>query len=215
MTQVKNFYAVAIRNQRDFDGKPTQTFNINGKTIKTNFGAYDYPYWSGNNSDIPKKYTHVERLGFRQSANDIINSLILAGYDEIRVVLVASGQIHGYCEEYFWACKSQNAQNEPETAPETETKEIIQTEPEKVTECKSQPVRRLCGAPRLIDDQESIKDLARMYHIEECYDKASDSIKFADDYFEAIDIFVIDLLKNEHDFRLRCDAERVWHLERV
>ncbi len=85
----------------------------------------------------------------------------------------------------------------------------------KATESKSETVKRLCGAPRLIEDHESIKDLARMYHIEECYDKASDSIRFDDDYFNAIDIFVIDLLKNEHDFRLRCDADRVWHLERV
>lgn len=62
---------------------------------------------------------------------------------------------------------------------------------------------------------ESIKELARKYHLEECYDTASNSIMFSDDYFQSIDIFVIDLLKNEHDFRLSCDADRIWHLERI
>jgi hypothetical protein len=68
-----------------------------------------------------------------------MNKLIEAGYDEIRIVVLASGMIRGYCEMYFWACKSKKAQNQPETAPEKEEKEMNQPEPEKVTESTTEP----------------------------------------------------------------------------
>lgn len=193
MTQTTFNYAEAIRNQRDFHGKPTQTYTINGKTIKTNYGVCEYPYWDGNTSNVPEKYSRfgtIKRLGFRQSSKELFNYLVDCGYDEIRVVLVASGQILGYCDEFFWACKSEvvkarknelkeekNAKEleeakenmveaikiccgikQPETAPETESNEMNQPEPEKVTESKSQPVRRLCGAPRLVDNSNNATD---------------------------------------------------------
>ena len=67
--------------------------------------------------------------------------------------------------------------------------------------------------------QETMKELSRMYNLEECCDKATDSIIIADDYFSCVDVFVFDLLRDQHDLRMRCSEDetyhKFWHIERI
>ncbi len=96
-----------IRELWDYDGKPTQEFNIDGKLIKTNFEAYDLPYWNG--TDIPVKYTRENNgINYRSTKPraEELDECIAQGFDEIRFVLCASGMIRGYCEIFVWAHRS-------------------------------------------------------------------------------------------------------------
>lgn len=135
-----------IRSLWDRKGSKTQSFVINGKLIKTNFDAYDLPYWNG--TDIPVKYTRENNgINYRSTKPraEELDECIAQGFDEIRFVLCASGMIRGYCKIYVWAHKSKKAQ-------ELEDKEI--------KEATTQPIKKLSGAPRLIAEpvaQENIQ----------------------------------------------------------
>ena len=96
-----------IRELWDYDGKPTQEFNIDGKIIKTNFCAYHNTYWNGN--DVPEKYTGAKNgihYNVYKLTSEELDDCIAEGFDEIRFVLCASGMIRGYCDVFVWAHKS-------------------------------------------------------------------------------------------------------------
>ena len=97
-------YADQVRQQRDNHGRPMQTFEINGRKIKTNLGAWQDCMWNGN--DIPTKYTylgngHNRALGFRESMDEAFNKAVEDGYDEIRFVETSTCVI-GYHHVYVW-----------------------------------------------------------------------------------------------------------------
>lgn len=87
-----------IRNTRDTHGKPMQTFEINGRKIKTNLGDWRSVMWNGN--EYPKKYT-CYRLGFRESMDDAFIKAFESGYNEIRFV-ECSTSVRGYHNIYLW-----------------------------------------------------------------------------------------------------------------
>lgn len=93
-----------VRANRDNHGKPMQTFEINGKKIKTNLGAWQNTMWNGN--EIPMKYTYLcggthRALGFRESTDEAFNKAVEEGYTEIRFV-ETSTRVRGYHNEYVW-----------------------------------------------------------------------------------------------------------------
>ena len=93
-----------VRTHRDFHGRPMQTFEINGRKIKTNLGAWQSTMWNGN--DIPAKYTYerggCERgLRFGESADEAFNTAVEDGWTEIRFV-ETSTCVRGYHHEYIW-----------------------------------------------------------------------------------------------------------------
>lgn len=98
-----------IRKDWDCHGKSTQTFEIDGKIIKTNLWGSD-SYWNGN--DIPEKYTRAMggvHYKAHKSRAEELDDCIALGYDEIRFVLYASKMIRGYCDVFVWACNSTKA----------------------------------------------------------------------------------------------------------
>lgn len=92
--------AMLVREMRDSRGKPMQKFHINGRTIKTNLGAWQSVMWNG--SDVPKKYK-CHHLGFRESMNEAFDKLFEEGYNEIRFV-ECSTCVRGYHNVYVWYC---------------------------------------------------------------------------------------------------------------
>ncbi len=93
-----------VRQNRDHHGRPMQTFEINGRKIKTNLGAWQDCMWNGN--EIPAKYTWSgggkERgLGFRESMDEAFNKAVEAGWTEIRFV-ETSTCVRGYHHVYIW-----------------------------------------------------------------------------------------------------------------
>ena len=97
-------FAEQVRKERDFYGKPMQEFGFNGKRIKTNFDAFQYPMWNGN--DIPAKYTYKDhgynrRLEFGESEEEALNKAVEDGYDEIRFV-ETSTCVTSYHDVYIW-----------------------------------------------------------------------------------------------------------------
>lgn len=126
-----------IRVNWDWKGTSTQSFEIDGKIIKTNAYGKDV-YWNGN--DIPEKYTRAlgginykAKHGRWEELEECIN----AGYDEIRFVLSASSMIRGYCTLYVWASNSQKAK-EARAKMRAEEKAKAQAE-----EAKSQQAHEL------------------------------------------------------------------------
>lgn len=79
-----------VKSIRKWDDKKMGLYEINGKLIKTNYGAYEYPYWDGNGAD-----TNYKTIGIYQSSEDIFNNLVDAGYTYIRFVYTTTS-IRGY-----------------------------------------------------------------------------------------------------------------------
>ena len=99
-----NNIAKFVREARDNHGKPMQIFEINGKKIKTNLGAWQESMWNGN--DIPFKYTSLGNgrnygLGFRATMDEAFEEAVKEGYTEIRFV-ETSTCIRGYHRIYVW-----------------------------------------------------------------------------------------------------------------
>lgn len=69
------------------------TYDINGKQIKTNYGAYTYSYWDGD-SGIDKPHTEV---GIGQTLDEVMSSLIDRGYDTIQIKQRAT-RVSGFTE---------------------------------------------------------------------------------------------------------------------
>lgn len=93
-----------IRANRDYHGKPMQVFEVDGKTIKTNLGAWQSSMWNGN--EIPKKYTHTRRLGFHESMDEAFIKELNNGYTEIRFVEVST-RVIGYHDIYVWCARKE------------------------------------------------------------------------------------------------------------
>ena len=96
--------AKKVRIERDYYGRPMQEFEFNGKIIKTNFDAFQYPMWDGNG--IPAKYTYKDhgyhrRLEFGESEEEALIKAVEAGYTEIRFV-ETSTMVRGYHNVYIW-----------------------------------------------------------------------------------------------------------------
>lgn len=96
--------AEIIRQTRDVHGRPMQTFQINGKKIKTNLGAWQDSMWNGN--DIPMKYTWYSGgthrpLGFGESMDEAFIKAVDEGWTEIRFV-ETSTMVRGYHHVYVW-----------------------------------------------------------------------------------------------------------------
>lgn len=70
-----------------------------------------------------------------------------------------------------------------------------------------------------LSDVESMLELCIMCHIEECYDEATDSIIIPDSYFDCVDVFVLDLLRNRADLSMMCKEDethqKFWHINRA
>ena len=91
-----------VREHRDHRGKPMQTFEINGKKIKTNLGDWKSVIWNGN--DVPMKYgTNQRAVGFGKTMNEVFEDLVNEGYTEIRFVEVTTC-VRGYHRVYAWYC---------------------------------------------------------------------------------------------------------------
>lgn len=92
-----------VRQTRDHHGRPMQTFEINGKKIKTNLGAWQDAMWNGN--DVPAKYTFPNgrhgALGFGESMDEAFIKAVEAGWTEIRFV-ETSTCVRGYHHVYIW-----------------------------------------------------------------------------------------------------------------
>ncbi len=92
-----------VRQSRDVHGRPMQTFEINGRKIKTNLGAWQDCMWNGN--DVPAKYTfpngRCRGLGFRESMDEAFIKAVEEGWTEIRFVDVST-RIRGYHRVYVW-----------------------------------------------------------------------------------------------------------------
>lgn len=95
--------AQMVREQRNPHGRPMQTFEIDGRTIKTNLRAWQNSMWDGN--DVPEKYNHPNgsnrRLGFGESEDEAFEKAFIEGYTEIRFV-ETSTCIRGYHHVYVW-----------------------------------------------------------------------------------------------------------------
>lgn len=98
--------AQIVRAQRDFTGKRMQKFEINGKTVFTNFGAYETTYYTSYEY-MPNVYTKEIKLGLRSNRTiaDIFNELVEAGYNRILILQGRTGMIIADTT-YIWAGKT-------------------------------------------------------------------------------------------------------------
>ena len=98
--------AEIVREQRDFDGKRMQKFEINGKTVFTNFGAYETTYYASYEY-MPNVYTKEVKLGLRsnKTIEDVFNELVGQGYNRILILQGRTGMIIADTE-YIWAGKT-------------------------------------------------------------------------------------------------------------
>ena len=83
-----------VRKERNWKTNRMQTFEIDNKIIKTNFGG-DYPYWDGNHGayiSIPSG----------KGIDKIFDELVKKGYTYIRFVCTST-RIRGYCNFYYLA----------------------------------------------------------------------------------------------------------------
>lgn len=69
------------------------TYDIDGKQITTNLGAYNYPFWNGNSS---APYVHVDS---RTTDSEVLKSLIERGYTKIQFRYRTTA-VRGYHETY-------------------------------------------------------------------------------------------------------------------
>ena len=99
----KGLLAQMVREQRNSHGRPMQTFEIDGKKIKTNLGAWQNSMWDG--SDVPAKYNHPNgsnrALEFRETIDEAFEKAFYEGYTEIRFV-ETSTCVRGYHNVYVW-----------------------------------------------------------------------------------------------------------------
>lgn len=91
-------YSEIIRNQRremniPWNENKVIPFEVEGKTIRTNYNCSEYPYWDGNYSD---KINH-KRCEFRQTDSELLDELIEKGYTYIRFVYTTT-YVRGYHE---------------------------------------------------------------------------------------------------------------------
>lgn len=100
--------AKIVRETRDHHGRPMQTFEIDGREIKTNLGAWQNSMWSGN--DVPAKYTFPNgrnrALEFGESMDAAFIKAVEEGWTEIRFV-ETSTCVRGYHRVYVW-CAGKN-----------------------------------------------------------------------------------------------------------
>ncbi len=81
----------------NFTSRRMENLDIDGKIIKTNYGAMQYTYWDGNGGG----YTHIP---FRKTDAEVFDELVEKGYNYIKFVYVTT-RIKGYHEECFKADK--------------------------------------------------------------------------------------------------------------
>lgn len=105
MTKTKT-PAEIVRAARDFDGKKMQKFDINGKTVVTNFGAYETTYYVSY-AYRPNVYTKEVTLGIRSNKTvaDVFNELVNQGYNKIMILQGRTGMIIADTT-YIWAGKA-------------------------------------------------------------------------------------------------------------
>ena len=98
--------AEIVREQRDFNGRRMQKFEINGKTVFTNFGAYETTYYTSYEY-MPNVYTKEIKLGLRSNKTtaDVFNELVEEGYDRILILQGRTGMIIADTT-YIWAGKT-------------------------------------------------------------------------------------------------------------
>lgn len=98
--------AQIVMEQRDFNGKRMQKFEINGKTVLTNFGAYETTYYASYDY-MPNVYTKEVKLGLRSNKTiaDVFNELVEQGYNRILILQGRTGMIIADTE-YIWAGKT-------------------------------------------------------------------------------------------------------------
>lgn len=86
-----------VRKNRVWNSNRMEKFEINGKIIKTNFGAYNYPYWDGNGGGYLS-------IPFRKTYGEIFDELVTSGYTYIRFVETTT-MVRGYHIGYYRADK--------------------------------------------------------------------------------------------------------------
>lgn len=79
----------------NYKSKRMENLNINGKIIKTNFGACDYIYWDGNGGGY-------RSVPFRKSTYEVFDELVAAGYNYIKFVYTTTA-IRGYHNIHYKA----------------------------------------------------------------------------------------------------------------
>ena len=85
--------------EQQYKSTKMYTYDIDGKQIKTNYGAVNYPYWNGNEG------VNRTRVGLNTTTAEVLKSLIEDGYDTIQFKSLASGQIRGYTTTYAFYSK--------------------------------------------------------------------------------------------------------------
>lgn len=85
-----------VRKEYDYRNNRMQKFVVNGKTIKTNYGAIVYPWYDGNG----RKYCPVRN----EADYEAFDRLVDAGYTYIRFAEMTT-RIRGYHELYVMADK--------------------------------------------------------------------------------------------------------------
>ena len=91
-----------IRKNRDRNGRPMQTFIIDGKKITTNFGDHRTVIWDGNY--IPEKYTNHKKIDLLATKEQVLERAIADGYTEIRFVETTTCT-PGYHHDHVWLKK--------------------------------------------------------------------------------------------------------------
>ena len=86
-----------VRKNRAWDSNRMEKFEINGRIIKTNFGAYNYPYWDGNGGEY-------KSISMWKSKGEIFDKLVELGYTYIRFVETTTA-IRGYHNDHYMADK--------------------------------------------------------------------------------------------------------------
>ena len=86
-----------VRKNRAWGNNRMKKFEINGRIVKTNFGACSYPYWDGNGG-------HYRSVPFRKTYGEIFDELVDKGYTYIRFVETTT-RIRGYHNGHYMADK--------------------------------------------------------------------------------------------------------------
>ena len=87
-----------LRNNFPRYDKGMRTYDIGGKTITTNYLAYNYPSWNGYSK--ARGYVNGEYAEWGHT-DELFDKLISEGYTEIKLVGVSTS-IHGLRRTYMW-----------------------------------------------------------------------------------------------------------------
>lgn len=85
-----------VNRNREWDNNRMVNFEINGKTIKTNYGANKYPYL--------KDYYGFSRISWRKGMSEVFDELVEKGYTYIRFEVTTTA-IRGFHNVYVKATK--------------------------------------------------------------------------------------------------------------